>query len=234
MTGGRKSTRVSEQLRRLNISDSDDNADRLIIGLDFGTTYSGYVDILSCSFFSTTFTRTDFFICRIAYHFTTKPDQVYSITDWPGAKGRSVPKVPSTIKYSDNKSFQWGYELERTLEEKIEGIKLLLDPDQEKPLYVPQSNTEAELKKLGKPALDVATDYIGAIYQHAMSKIEGKYPKDFLDLLEKQFILSVPAIWSDKAKDATLKVLLDSVVLLRPLTHYLGCTSCWNPSNNTH
>ena len=92
------------------------------------------------------------------------------------------------------------------MEEKIEGVKLLLDPYQEKPLYVPPSNTEAELKKLGKPAMDVATDYIGAIYQHAMRKIEGKYPKNFLELLEKQFVLSVPAIWSDKAKDATLKV----------------------------
>ena len=181
-----------------------------------------------------TLTKINFFVCRIAYVFTTKPDQVYTITDWPGAKGRSVPKAPSTIKYSDLQSFQWGYELERTLQEKIEGIKLLLDPYQEKPLYVPQSNTEAELKKLGKPALDVATDYIGAIYQHAMRKIEGKYPKNFLDLLEKQFVLSVPAIWSDKAKDATLKVLLGRIFLLRRLTQYLGCASCWNSSNNAH
>ena len=172
--------------------------------------------------------------CRVAYVFTSKPDQVYTITDWPGAKGRVVPKAPSTIKYSDSNTFQWGYELDRTLEEKIEGIKLLLDPDQEKPLYVPPSNTEAELKKLGKPAMDVATDYIGAIYQHSMRKIEGKYPKNFLELLEKQFILSVPAIWSDKAKDATLKVWQGTRLWSKRLTQCTGCTSCWNPSNNAH
>ena len=57
MTGERKSIRVSEQLRQLNFGDSDDNADRLIIGLDFGTTYSGYVDILSYSFFRCHFNK---------------------------------------------------------------------------------------------------------------------------------------------------------------------------------
>ena len=31
------------------------------------------------------------------------------------------------------------------------------------------------------------------------------FGRNFLDLLEKRFVLSVPAIWSDKAKDATLK-----------------------------
>ena len=72
---------------------------------------------------------------RVAYVFTTKPDSVYTINEWPGAKGRSVPKAPSTIKYSDPRTFKWGYELERTLEEKIEGIKLLLDPHHPTPLY---------------------------------------------------------------------------------------------------
>lgn len=143
---------------------------------------------------------------RVAYVFTTKPDQVYTITEWPGAKGRSLPKVPTLIRYSDNVNFQWGYELDRTTKDRIEGIKLLLDPDQSKPLYVPPVNAEAELQKLGKPAIDVATDYIRAIYQHALRKIEGKYPKSYLDMLNKQFVLSVPAVWSDKAKDATLQV----------------------------
>ena len=37
-------------------------------------------------------------------------------------------------------------------------------------------------------------------------KPEAKYPKSYLDLLDKQYVLSVPAVWSDKAKDATLRV----------------------------
>ncbi|KAL9040435.1 MAG: hypothetical protein Q9214_004487 [Letrouitia sp. 1 TL-2023] len=112
-----RSARVDELMSNFGLADVDDSSDKLIIGLDFGTTYSG-----------------------VAYVFSTKPDQVYTITEWPGAKGRSVPKTPSTIQYSDLKTFQWGYELDRSVEEKIEGIKLLLDPYQEKPLYIPPSH----------------------------------------------------------------------------------------------
>lgn len=126
------------------------------------------------------------------------------MTEWPGASGRNVPKTPTVIKY-EGPVIKWGYELERTSEEKIEAIKLLLDPSQPKPTYINQSNIDAELKKLGRPARDVAADYIGMIYRHAITKIEGKYPKSYLDMLHRQYVLSVPAVWSDKAKDATLR-----------------------------
>jgi hypothetical protein len=152
---------------------------------------------------------TNMFRNSVAYAFSDKPDDVYSITDWPGAQGRSVPKAPTVIRYENRgKTFKWGYELSRSTEEKIEGIKLLLDPDQRRPLFDSTSaaTTEAELTKLAKPPVSVASDYIGAIYQHALKVISGKYPKDYLDMLDKQFVLSVPAVWSDKAKDLTMKV----------------------------
>lgn len=171
----------SDYLKNVDIT-KDDGVERLVVGLDFGTTYSG-----------------------VAYAFTTKPDQIYTINDWPGAKGRTSPKCPTLIKYNANDSYMWGFELDRTTGERIEGIKLLLDPDQPKPLYVPAINTEAELKRLGKPAVAVATDFIHAIFQHALRKIEAKYPKSYLEMLDKQYVLSVPAVWSDKAKDATLR-----------------------------
>ena len=107
------------------------------------------------------------------------------------------------IKYNDSDNFNWGFELDRTTGDLIEGVKLLLDPDHPKPLYVPQIDTEAELKKLGKPAAMVATDFIQAIFQHALRKIEAKYPRSYLDMLKKRYVLSVPAVWSDKAKDTT-------------------------------
>lgn len=116
-----------------------------------------------------------------------------------------MPKVPSTIKYSHANTFKWGYELEGTLDV-IEGIKLMLDPNLEKPHYGPRSTTKAELRRLGKSALGVATDYIGAIYGHAMKKIQEIHTRNFLGVLEKQFVMSVPAIWSDKAKDTIFKV----------------------------
>ncbi|KAH8647033.1 Hsp70 family protein-like protein [Tricladium varicosporioides] len=173
---------IDSNFNRLQLHD---DADRLIIGLDFGTTYSG-----------------------IAYGFSSShKGGPIAILEWPGAKGRTFMKAPTTIRYDDHdkKSFKWGYELDQYGSEKIEGIKLLLDPEQTKPLYVPTTDTKAELQKLGKPPVEVASDYIGAIYKHAMNKIEKQWPADFLSMLQKKFILSVPAVWSDKAKDSTLR-----------------------------
>ena len=133
----------------------DEDGDKLVIGVDFGTTYGG-----------------------VAYLFTgvEKPEPI-PITEWPG--GLSKPKAPTISRYEKNspQTFTWGYELAHTtIDGKVEGIKLLLDPGQPKPLYVPQSNIKAELKRLGKPPIDVAADYISALYKHALSKIEAAWP----------------------------------------------------------
>ena len=94
----------------------NEDGDKLIIGVDFGTIYSG-----------------------VAYLFigVEKPEPI-PITEWPG--GLNKPKVPTIIRYEKNspQTFAWGYELAHAnIEGKIEGIKLLLDPDQLKALYVP-------------------------------------------------------------------------------------------------
>ena len=72
----------------------------------------------------------------------------------------------------------------------IVGVKLLLDPSQEKPLYLPTGNIKSDLKKLPKAPLMVAADFIGAIYQYALQEISGQVPKSYMDLCQKQFVLS--------------------------------------------
>ncbi|TVY30987.1 Heat shock 70 kDa protein [Lachnellula hyalina] len=160
-----------------------ESEDKLVIGLDFGTTFSG-----------------------IAYAFSNerKPDLV-SIMDWPGLEGNKQPKVPTVICYdeADKTKFTWGGM--KHPREVVPGIKLLLDPDQPGPLYLPESSAKSDLKSLGKPAVDVAADFIGAMYKHAISRIESKVPSDYLEMCQKQFVLSVPAVWSDKAKNKTLQ-----------------------------
>jgi hypothetical protein len=86
-------------------------------------------------------------------------------------------------------------------------MKLLLDPDQVKPVYVPATNTKSELKKLGRPAVEVAADYIRALHDHALERIATKVPGSYLENdVRKKYVMSVPAVWSDKAKDTTLRV----------------------------
>lgn len=114
--------------------------------------------------------------------------------------------MPTTISYdpNDKDSFTWGAQKHKHT--KIEGIKLLLDPEQEIPIYLPQTNTAQELGKLNKPVVEVVGDYIAAIYTHALGRIESKVPADYLHMCQKKYVVSVPAVWSDKAKDTTLKV----------------------------
>lgn len=88
----------------------------------------------------------------------------------------------------------------------MQGIKLLLDPDQPRPIYLPELNVKSDLKRLNKTVLDVAIDYISVMYKHAMKVMGTKVPIDYLNDCQKQFVLSVPAVWFDKAKDMTLQV----------------------------
>ncbi|RDL33958.1 uncharacterized protein BP5553_08326 [Venustampulla echinocandica] len=170
---------VENGLHNLKVHQSDD---QLVIGLDFGTTFSG-----------------------IAYAFASenKPELV-SIMDWPGLEGRKQPKVPTVICYDpdDKTSFTWGGMKHKS--NAVQGVKLLLDPDQPRPIYLPESTAKADLKKLGKPPVDVAADFIGAVYKHALAKIEASIPSDYFLMCQKQFVLSVPAVWSDKAMNTTL------------------------------
>jgi hypothetical protein len=72
----------------------------------------------------------------------------------------------------------------------VKGVKLLLDPRQRRPTYLPASTSDSDLKRLGKPAVEVAADFIGAMYKHAMMKIESKVPSDYLAICQKQFVLT--------------------------------------------
>jgi hypothetical protein len=85
-------------------------------------------------------------------------------------------------------------------------VKLLLDPSQAQPVYLPSANHKRIIKSLPKPAVAIAADFIGAIYQHALCEISTTVPKDYFESCIKEFVVTVPAIWSDLAKDATRKV----------------------------
>ncbi|KAJ4245770.1 hypothetical protein NW762_013894 [Fusarium torreyae] len=171
--------RLSKMLPPTSSSD-----DKLIIALDFGTTYSG-----------------------IAYCFTNQRDCTpISIKNWPGAESPDAPKIPTLIKYDKDNTdlFTWGAALSNHIDG-IVGVKLLLDVKQELPIYLPTRDLEKGRKALPKSVVEVAADFIGAMHGHAISEISNKFSKDYVALCCKEYVLSVPAVWSDAAKDATLK-----------------------------
>lgn len=131
------------------------------------------------------------------------------VTDWPGAEGINEPKVPTFVQYEETSGrvLAWRYELSySSFTDGAEDIKLLLDPGHSVPFYVPPSDTQAKLQRLGKPAIRVAADYIETLYKYALSKIGATRKGRDLSMLQKKFVLSVPAFWPDRAKDGLMRV----------------------------
>lgn len=48
------------------------------------------------------------------------------------------------------------------------------------------------------------TDYLAQLYKHTMDTLKRRYGANFVDETVVEFVLTVPAVWSDAAKNATL------------------------------
>ena len=101
------------------------------------------------------------------------------------------------------KAVRYGFEISQD-EERFRCMKLFLDPAQELPSYVPRSEIRAQLAKSEKEATEVVADYLREIYKHTQFELIKRYGELFLETTSIQWILTVPAVWSDAAKDATL------------------------------
>ena len=99
---------------------------------------------------------------------------------------------------------RWGFEL-RPEENRLRCIKLLLDSRQRLPAYVPRNELKAELRRSGKDAQTVVADYLTELWNHAKATLDRTYSPLFMATTKLEIILTVPAVWSDAAKDATLE-----------------------------
>ncbi|KAK5120269.1 hypothetical protein LTR85_006475 [Meristemomyces frigidus] len=178
--------------------------DRLIVGVDFGTTYSG-----------------------VAFTFDKTPNDVDIIKTWPGGNGITSDKVPTEIAYdmpeatngtsaSDSSSAQdgdtppvptairWGFQF-KPEESRLRCIKLFLDRNQKLPHFVSPLETAAQLRKCDRTVMDAVSDYLTKIYEHTMETLTRRYGESFVSTTKVEFVLTVPAVWSDAAKNATLQ-----------------------------
>ncbi|KAF3008731.1 hypothetical protein E8E13_009848 [Curvularia kusanoi] len=174
------------------------STDRLIVGVDFGTTYSGVAAVYSAT-----------------------PDDIDIIKTWPGGNGITSDKVPTEVGYTEAApsngstpsleasakpaaTVKWGFQF-KPEETRLRCIKLFLDRNQKLPHFVSPLETAAHLRKHEKTVNEAVTDYLSQIYKHTMETLTRRYGETFMSLTKVQFVLTVPAVWSDSAKDATLK-----------------------------
>ncbi|GJC89218.1 HSP70 family chaperone [Colletotrichum tofieldiae] len=154
----------------------------LVIGIDFGTTYSG----------AAWATITDF-----------ETDEIHLITSWPGC-GYEEGKTPTELFYEQG-NVTWGYNIPDDAEP-VRWFKLLLLRDED----LPQELRDAEyvlrarkvLRELKKTPVELTADYLRCLWRHVVQSIEKERGKSVVDGFAFHVVLTVPAIWKNYARQA--------------------------------
>ncbi|KAK3946034.1 hypothetical protein QBC46DRAFT_370658 [Diplogelasinospora grovesii] len=188
---------LDKKLKRLGLHDDDDDdevEDSLVIGIDFGTTYSGVAWA----------TRADF-----------ENNQINFITSWPG-NGREEGKVPTELWYDENGEPAWGYEVPAD-GDPFRWFKLLLlrtedlGPDLRRSDFVVRSQDMME--ESGRTAVGLIADYLRLLWAHIMSTIERARGETVLEALAIHVVITVPAIWKSYARQAMEDAAKDAGIL---------------------
>lgn len=112
--------------------------------------------------------------------------------------------MPSEITYdAAHGTSRWGHTIEPQ-ENRLRYFKLLLDTRQEFP-HGSRQDLQADLLKTGKSATDIVTDYLTHLHKHVLHEITKRWGEHMVSTTKIEYVLSVPAVWSDAAKDCTLK-----------------------------
>jgi molecular chaperone DnaK (HSP70) len=132
--------------------------------------------------------------------------------------GITSDKVPTEIGYTapptqerpgDSSAkpapgIKWGFQF-KPEDTRLRCIKLFLDRNQKLPHFVSPVETASQLRKHEKTVMEAVSDYLAQIYKHTMETLTRRYGESFMSMTKVQFVLTVPASWSDYGKDATLK-----------------------------
>lgn len=130
----------------------------------------------------------------------------------PGREGDAVWKTPSRIAYgSENQGCtgnQFGFQVTPKMIS-YSWTKLLLDENARATEFddpsLKRSEGEGMLKlPRGKTATAVVTDFLSEIYDWIEGYLAKRISPEILEVTPIEFWFTVPAIWSDQAKSATL------------------------------
>ncbi|KAK0280312.1 hypothetical protein LTS16_001302 [Friedmanniomyces endolithicus] len=161
---------------------------QLIVGIDFGTTFSG-----------------------VAFAFATNTEAKEDIiVEWPGSGIQTKQKIPTVLYYDQHQQVVgWGPDIAEALAptgypkpgvQKVEWFKLQL---------MMSGNTYIDPINLpplppGKSEIDVAADYLFKLRQAMRNQLQKTLGEVFnREERNIRYFLTVPAIWNDAGKAAT-------------------------------
>jgi hypothetical protein len=195
--------RLNRLLNEPEVEAESDGKSKLVIGIDFGTTYTGAA-----------YSHTSIDIKASTFDWTVEQvrDRIFAIRNWPNADPMYPEKARTILAYQNGSVVAWGGSVKPAHSTQIAYFKLGLQDTVRDHYKTANSELEGFLKDHNwrhpdlptKQALDYASDYIKAIHKHIMEEIlPAHLGKEFMANQSIRYVLTVPAIWSDKAKDLT-------------------------------
>ncbi|PQE02914.1 Hsp70 family protein [Rutstroemia sp. NJR-2017a BVV2] len=191
---------------KLSLFDLKENRHKIIVGIDYGTTFSG-MQISPTSFISN-------FISGVSYVTTDKTgiDDINIISTWPGDSHASW-KTPTRIAYSRENprlpSDKWGFEVNAKLTS-YSWTKLLLDKN-----AAPGEHDDPALSDMAgagmlklpsfRDATGVCEDFLHGVYTYVSGILRQQMTDLTFENTPMECWITLPAVWSEEAKDATLR-----------------------------
>jgi molecular chaperone DnaK (HSP70) len=172
----------------------------LVIGIDFGTTFTGVAYAHSAQ----------------TYLGDAKKvaETVHVIKSWPSPNSSYMDKIPSVLAYNTNPP-TWGGGVKARDQPQVAHFKLGLQPNARD--YYLRGSSESKTSALaflesdwshpqlpGKKAVDFAADYLTRIHTYVKDDLFSRqFGKVFLQNQQFSYVITVPAIWKDSAKALT-------------------------------
>ncbi|KAI3558107.1 hypothetical protein CABS01_02666 [Colletotrichum abscissum] len=161
----------------------DENA--IVIGIDFGTTFSG-----------------------VSWAFSGQPNDIEVITRWETELNfaSDTEKTPTTVLYEGTQgAISWGHgvSVEKS-PDAMKWFKLLLIDDADLPKKLRTSSQLATARKLvreaNKDPVEVISSYLRLLWNHTIECIGISAGNDLIKMCKFHVVITLPAIWPDYAK----------------------------------
>jgi molecular chaperone DnaK (HSP70) len=117
-----------------------------------------------------------------------------------GTKG----KVPSEIAYTSDGRILWGSMIPLNVQRHM-WTKLELEDSKKCSAEVAKIREELASSVPRKTAVDVASEYLAKVKDHLIKNLDTQFGPIFWRSLSITLVITMPAIWSDAAKDRTLQ-----------------------------
>jgi hypothetical protein len=123
-------------------------------------------------------------------------------------------KVSSDLAYDAFGNLYWGFDIpQRDDIRRLRWVKLLLEPEPKLKNLAAQAEIAQSreiLKEIGQTEIETAADYLRKLWGHIQQEIITAIGQAAFDFAKKTIVLSVPAVWSPRARKNTHCVAIEA------------------------